>query len=211
MDGKKGLYWHPNSDSNFSRQAASLRAADFAAKSLAEQENHGNSNYRLHGRVAWLKLVHPEGRRSFASDESLVQGMYLPFDYFDSLQRSGELIGPRNGLRVDYATVPRHVSPTLFTELLKGGWIGSVVATEDLLKVLVASFESSGSLSLATTPGPKSTGTGYLDTDNSQRELFGATAKSLPSDPRKSGQLQATKQRLDSDRSSEQLDLLDLL
>lgn len=105
-------------------------------------------DYRLHPGLFYLKLC-PE--RVFAPYSSeLIKGMYLPIDYFDVLRGSREMRGRSEGLRVSWDKTSRYMNNTLFTDLVKDGWIGARTVTSDTLTEIIRdSLEGNRSLLLA--------------------------------------------------------------
>lgn len=81
------------------------------------------SDFRLHSQATWLKLCDPSA--TVQSPDDLIRGMYLPRAYFEALLEAETSRGPRDGVRLGYANVARHLTNTTFIELVKAGWIGT--------------------------------------------------------------------------------------
>lgn len=79
--------------------------------------------YRLDDIGMYLKLC-PSTER-FLQSADLIRGMYLPLEYWDLALASELTLGKRGGRIVTYDNVDRHMSNTLFIELVSSGWIGS--------------------------------------------------------------------------------------
>lgn len=79
--------------------------------------------YRLEPAAFYFKLCEADTVTPFSGD--LIKGMYIPLPYWEVLLSSGALAGPRDGLRVSYATARRHLANQSFIHLVQDGWIGS--------------------------------------------------------------------------------------
>lgn len=55
----------------------------------------------------------------------LITGMYFGREHFVAMLNSPRCRGPRGGVQMSFANVPRHLNNTTFAELLGSGWIGS--------------------------------------------------------------------------------------
>lgn len=131
--GSKGLEFRPSRDGAFQEELERMRTVEaHASRPRAKKAAKGQGElplfdpvmeYRLHPRVCWIKLCHPEAFKPVDSD--LVGGMYLPLDYYEQMIRSGKTIGPRGGRVITYDRVGRWINNSLFIDLLSGGWIGS--------------------------------------------------------------------------------------
>ena len=80
----------------------------------------------------------------------MLDGIYVPVGYWDLLIQSGKLRGPRGGLNVSYASVPRHISKTEIMDLVRSGWIGSSGSrTEQITDVIRSALEAGRSVLMA--------------------------------------------------------------
>lgn len=105
-------------------------------------------DYRLHPGLFYLKLCPERIFDAYSSD--LIKGMYLPVDYFDLLEKSPEMRGKRNGLRVSWNNTTRFLNNTLFINLVKDGWIGARKVTSDTVtEIIQNSLDGKRSLLLA--------------------------------------------------------------
>jgi hypothetical protein len=97
-------------------------------------------DFRLLSTPCWLKLCNPSGRVGDASD--LIKGMYFAREHFEELIRTFR--GPRGGTVITYENSTRHLSNTLFIELVQDGWIGSSGSASDQIRDLVRESISTG-------------------------------------------------------------------
>lgn len=89
--------------------------------------------YRLLPTPCWLKLC--DSSHTMPDPSRLIQGMYLPLEYFVELRKT--LTGPRGGAVLSWENVPRHFSNSMFVELIQSGWIGSRgTATEEIMQLV---------------------------------------------------------------------------
>jgi hypothetical protein len=95
--------------------------------------------FRLLPTASWLKLCDPTPIVD-ADPASLIKGMYLAREHFEELLRTS--LGARGGSRLGYDNVPRHLNNTIFTTLVRDGWIGSRgPATEEIGRLVRESLE----------------------------------------------------------------------
>jgi hypothetical protein len=118
--------WVFRPDQQFDAELARMR--ELAA---VEAEVSTPVEYRLDPSCCFLKLCSPTTPDAFTTD--LANGVYLPLAYWDALEGSGMLVGPRGGRVLSSATVGRYFSNSLFIDLVKAGWIGSRAMTSDLI------------------------------------------------------------------------------
>jgi len=79
--------------------------------------------YRLNSGPFYFKLCPSADFRPRSTD--LLEGMYIPLDYWTILCASPNVVGPRGGRRITYDNVGRFMSNRLFPGLVSRGWIGS--------------------------------------------------------------------------------------
>jgi hypothetical protein len=97
-------------------------------------------DFRLLSTPCWLKLCNPSGRVGDASD--LIKGMYFAREHFEELIRTCR--GPKGGTVITYENSTRHLSNTLFIELVQDGWIGSSGSASDQIRDIVRESISTG-------------------------------------------------------------------
>jgi hypothetical protein len=90
---------------------------------LLNQELRHLNDFRLHGGAFYFKLCDPLNER--ISPRDLVPGFYFPLDYWEYVLGSGQATGKRGG-RVIAPKQHRYLNNTLFVDLVRDGWIGSV-------------------------------------------------------------------------------------
>jgi hypothetical protein len=87
--------------------------------------------YRLHPGAFYFKLV----RRRAATNSA---GILLSLGHLDQLMDTGELTGPRGGLRLSYSSLAGHYLRTEpFVELVRSGYVGTRGATTTHLQALI--------------------------------------------------------------------------
>lgn len=99
-------------------------------------------HYRLHPGTCYLKLC-PDGEFR-PRDGELIRGMYLPLDYWDALDASGAILGPRGGTAVTFENASRHINSTLFASLVRDGWVGSRGESSGVLRQVVEELLQAG-------------------------------------------------------------------
>lgn len=101
-----------------------------------ERLNHCKTEaYRLHKGTFYFKLC-PAVNFNPCSTE-LIQGMYLPLDYWEILLNSPQVIGKRGGTRITKDNIGRYINNTGFVELVQSGWIGSNSNREETLSFVI--------------------------------------------------------------------------
>jgi hypothetical protein len=91
--------------------------------------------YRLSTECFFFKLCETESLNP--TDGSLIQGMYVPFDYWELLLKAPEIKGPGGGLRFTYENVQRHLNNTQFADMVQRGWVGSRSKTTQVITELI--------------------------------------------------------------------------
>ena len=92
-----------------------------------------SGDFRLLPTPCWLKLCRFDAQ--IRDPAAFIGGMYLARSHFEDLLNKSA--GPRGGKLLTYDNVPRHVTNTLFTDLVKDGWIGSRGAATDQIEQLI--------------------------------------------------------------------------
>lgn len=113
-------------DRNLAAELERMTAID----TLCEQQA---GDFRLLPTPCWLKLCRFDAHISDPS--ALTKGMYLARSHFEELLNKSA--GPRGGKQLTYDNVPRHITNTMFTDLVKDGWLGSRGAATDQIKQLI--------------------------------------------------------------------------
>lgn len=106
------------------------------------------SDYRLNDSGMFLKLC-PSTSRSL-EPSGLIRGMYLPLEYWDLALASDLTLGVRGGRVVTFDNIGRHMSNSLFVELVGSGWIGSRGLTSaNIAEIVRSSLSVNKSVMLA--------------------------------------------------------------
>lgn len=92
-----------------------------------------SGDFRLLPTPCWLKLC--RFGTQIRDPAALIGGMYLARSHFEELLSKSA--GPRGGKLLTYDNVPRHITNTMFTDLVKDGWIGSRGAATDQIEELI--------------------------------------------------------------------------
>jgi hypothetical protein len=92
-------------------------------------------SFRLHDRAFYFKLCPSTVFKPLSP--ALIEGMYLPLDYWNILERSSQTRGEHGGFAITEDNVGRHINNTLFIQLVQDGWIGSRLSKTDQLEGLI--------------------------------------------------------------------------
>jgi hypothetical protein len=130
-DGPSRLVYRP--DGNLEAELERMRQVD------AQCTQHAG-NFRLLSTPCWLKLCDPSGRVGDPAD--LVKGMYFAREHFEEIMQTSR--GPRGGTAISYQNASKHLSNTLFIELVRDGWIGSSGSATEQIQDLVRESISTG-------------------------------------------------------------------
>jgi hypothetical protein len=109
---------------------------------LAFKEVHPDSGtatvireYRLSSECFYFKLCESVTFNPF--EGGLIQGMYVPLDYWRLLLQAPEVKGRGGGVNFTYESVQRHLNNTQFIEIMQRGWIGSRARTTHVITDLI--------------------------------------------------------------------------
>lgn len=106
------------------------------------------SDYRLSGDGFFFKFCTRVQMTMMSSD--LLPGLYLPRQYVECLLKSPAGQGPNGGLRIKFDQEVRHLSNTLFADLVRDGWIGSRgISSTAIAQVLKDKLSAGRSIVLA--------------------------------------------------------------
>lgn len=83
----------------------------------------GVSAYRLHGDGFFFKFC--SRIQLEVLSEALLPGMYLSREHIESVLADPASLGPRGGRQITFENCGRHLSNTLFADLVRDGWIGT--------------------------------------------------------------------------------------
>lgn len=99
-------------------------------------------DFRLHSNPFFLKFC---PRIDFVPENvSLSRGMYIPLEYWDILDSSGQLAGRLGGKRLGYDNVGRYLSNTDFAVLVTKSWVGSAPGQSEYLEEVIKQTLESG-------------------------------------------------------------------
>jgi hypothetical protein len=141
--GESRLFYRPSADGNLTDELSRMR------KIVSTPLSDGvPGTYRLHAGACYIKLCRPT---TFAATSTeLVKGLYIPLDYWDVLNASRDVVGPRGGIRLGYETVRRYLNNSLFIALVERAWVGSRgVTTSDIINVVRKGADAGRSVTLA--------------------------------------------------------------
>lgn len=119
---RKGWVYRPSSDKNFAAERA--RMVDLRARlGMPGPAFSRPSEFRLSSEPFFFKFCSP--RLVDQSSDELIRGMYIPLAYFDLLEATGELAGPRGGVAIGWDNAGRWFDNTTFARLVADAWIGT--------------------------------------------------------------------------------------
>lgn len=108
----------------------------------------GIGGYRLSGDGFYFKFCSRVQLEVLS--EALMPGMYLPREYLIALLEDPEARGERGGRLVSFKNTGRHITNSLFSDLLRDGWIGTRgVSSEKVAEIVRKAVESDRSVTLA--------------------------------------------------------------
>ncbi|WP_343499491.1 hypothetical protein [Achromobacter denitrificans] len=102
----------------------------------------GKCMYRLSGDGFFFKLC--ARIQLEVLSEALLPGMYLAREHVQAILADPAAFGPRGGRQITFENTARHLSNTLFAELLRDGWIGTRGVSSAQVADLVGTSLSSG-------------------------------------------------------------------
>jgi hypothetical protein len=120
-----------------------LNRMDLLLEALGECEGNGAiGGFRLNQNPFFLKLC---PRVIFDPDStSLINGMYIPLDYWRRLESDPGIEGQRGGRAVTFDNVGRYFNNTTFAELVREGWVGTTGVQTQTLDSLIRTIVESG-------------------------------------------------------------------
>jgi hypothetical protein len=147
-EGRPESYaFRPSNDDSFRKELNRMRRFRNQVKD-AWSSSRTPVAYRLCGDGFFFKFCPALQLEVLNSD--LIQGMYIPREYLESLLESIETSGPRGGKLISFDNVSRYMNNTEFTALVKEGWIGTRgVTTEQITKLVKAAFSGRRAVVLA--------------------------------------------------------------
>lgn len=108
----------------------------------------GITGYRLSGDGFYFKFC--SRIQLEVLSEALMPGMYLPREYLIALLEDPDARGERGGRLVSFKNTGRHITNSLFSDLLRDGWIGTRgVSSEKVAEIVRKAVESGRSVTLA--------------------------------------------------------------
>ena len=116
----EGRHYRP--DAAFDRQLRKMQQFR-TDEPDAWQVDWGRSSYRLCGDGFYFKLCTRVQLEVLS--ESLLPGMYLPRQFVEAILDDVSLRGPQGGRVVTFENTARHLTNTLFVDLVRDGWIGT--------------------------------------------------------------------------------------
>lgn len=108
----------------------------------------GITGYRLSGDGFYFKFCSRVQLEVLS--EALMPGMYLPREYLIALLEDPGARGERGGRLVSFKNTGRHITNSLFSDLLRDGWIGTRgVSSEKVADIVHKAVEAGHSVTLA--------------------------------------------------------------
>ena len=87
------------------------------------QIKHGHGSYRLCGDGFYFKLCRRVQVEPLSTE--LLPGMYLPRLFIEAALADSTFSGPQGGRIISSENVARHLTNTIFADLVRDGWIGT--------------------------------------------------------------------------------------
>jgi hypothetical protein len=131
--------YRPYSDSNYPKQLELMKKFEDENPVAVDDDLEG---YRLHPKTFYWKLCQSVSYNPTATE--LIQGLYIPLEYWELLVRSENVKGSRGGVGITRLNIGRHINNTLFTELVQGGWVGSRTHNTNVLNRIIEDCLDSG-------------------------------------------------------------------
>ncbi len=100
------------------------------------QINNGHGSYRLCGDGFYFKLCRRVQVEPLSSE--LLPGMYLPRLFVEAALADSTFSGPQGGRVISSENVARHLTNTLFADLVRDGWIGTRGASSSQIRAFLA-------------------------------------------------------------------------
>jgi hypothetical protein len=108
----------------------------------------GTTGYRLSGDGFFFKFC--SRIQLEVLSEALMPGMYLPREYLIALLEDPHARGERGGRLVSFKNTGRHITNSLFSDLLRDGWIGTRgTSSEKAAEIVRKAVEAGHSVTLA--------------------------------------------------------------
>lgn len=109
---------------------------------------HQAMQYRLCGDGFYFKLC-SRIRLEVLSD-SLLPGMYFPRQFISAALMDSQMQGPRGGRLITFENPGRHINNTVFTHLLRDGWIGTRgISSSAIAKIMHESLAADNAIVIA--------------------------------------------------------------
>ena len=145
-DGYRATY---RPDENFGNEVENIKnLRTVLDKIKPEESNDPKIAYRFNSEAFYLKFC--ERKQHLLDEKNLAIGMYLPFEYFEELDKHGALRGPRGGTIIGKEQIGRYLTNTEFIHCVKSGFIGSEIAqSKEIEKIITATLEGKKGLIMA--------------------------------------------------------------
>jgi len=109
-------------EKSYQREVERMRAFSEANWDRDQRESRPE-DYRLHDGAFYFKFCSSVLFAPLAT--TMLPGMYFPLDYWGILESSGSIRGPKGGTVITPSNTGRHLSTTIFTDLVKHGFVGT--------------------------------------------------------------------------------------
>lgn len=135
--------YRPAGDPKFHEQLARMEAVNQTFRADTTPIGFSPKHYRMYPGTFFFKFCPNQAVFDPLSAE-LIDGIYLPLDYWREFERTEGSLGPREGQRVSWRGAERRLNNTTFTQLVRFGWIGSRHVDSGLLHERVADALAAG-------------------------------------------------------------------
>lgn len=132
-EGNDKWVYRPHLDRNYHHEIERMKTFENTYPDLPKDWTL--DEYRLHWRAFYWKLCEAVTFTPTASE--LIQGMYLPLDYWEVLTRADRARGDGGAVAIERSNIGRYINNTLFIQLVQGGWIGSRARNSTVLSDII--------------------------------------------------------------------------
>jgi hypothetical protein len=128
-----GFAYRPN-DNSYTTEMESMNYID-SILPYSDFSTPDPWDYRLNSKLFFFKLCASLPQNPLST--SMIEGLYIPLDYWKLIVNSEHVKGPKGGISVSKSNVLRHLNNTLFIDLAKSGWIGTQQVSQDTISELI--------------------------------------------------------------------------
>ncbi len=136
------MVYRPGHDTSYTREVERMKRLN------RQGTSSGHHDYRLSSNACYFKFC--RAVQFDQSSQDLVEGAYLPLDYWIALVEGGHLTTKQGAIVATWKDLKRHLSNTQFVYLVGEGWIGTRGdVSEQVARVIDEGLDTNRSLMLA--------------------------------------------------------------